>query len=64
MRDGDTVIWKCQEPGWWTSRLGGIVQEEDGRWVFHANDPPGTTVGPFKTLREAMEAADSWKEDR
>lgn len=51
-------IWCREEAGWYTHpRLGGICQEQMGEWLWY---PPLTLeiIGPFKTLREAKEAAE------
>ena len=49
------IKWECQEPGWYTSSLGGIVQERDGLWYWHSID--GIMLGPWKTLKQATIAA-------
>lgn len=50
--------WEQQEPGWWTSDLGGIVKAGECRWFYHAVFGKGTDAGPFKSLGEAKRHAD------
>lgn len=53
----NTVIWHKEEPGWYTSELGGICIEEDGTWWWYPKDT-ATAFGPFLTLGQAKEAAE------
>lgn len=54
--------WTRQEAGWYTKYgVGGIVQEINGWWyypVLALVPKRGEIVGPFKTMRAAMEEAD------
>jgi hypothetical protein len=50
--------WEQQEAGWWTSDLGGICLEKNGRWYFYPRDEDTTTMGPFRSLRDAMKAVE------
>ena len=53
------MIWKREEPGWYTSEKGGIIHESDNMWYFYPvyveND---TGKGPYKTLKQAKEIAE------
>jgi hypothetical protein len=52
------VVWEMQEPGWWTSELGGICN--DGRnWYFwpRGGKPDDPKIGPWKSLKQAKEKA-------
>ncbi|TAL43861.1 MAG: hypothetical protein EPN91_05755 [Salinibacterium sp.] len=51
--------WQQQEPGWHTSKLGGIVQER-GKWFFWPLDPSVDSVGPWASLKDAKAAAEAW----
>ena len=48
-----SVEWTRQEPGWYTSELGGLYLERDGWWWFWSRvwDLPPTHR--WRTLREA-----------
>ena len=52
--------WEMQDAGWWTHDEWkvGVTLEHDGKWwVWRQGEPPPPGQGPFKTMREAMEAA-------
>lgn len=49
--------WGQIEPGWYTSELGGIVDEGAGKWFYYPRERPDV-IGPFKTLAAAKEAAE------
>ena len=52
------IQWEQQEPGWWTSELGGICA--DGKnWYFwpRGGKPTDKRIGPWKSLREAKQKA-------
>jgi len=48
--------WEMQEPGWYTSSLGGIVEEVDGWWFYPTNKPDAGCR--FATLKAAKAAAE------
>jgi hypothetical protein len=54
--------WQMQERGWYTSDLGGIAEEDRGRWFFWPRDVVLSTgpIGPWKTLADAKEQAEIW----
>jgi len=59
-----TLAWTKEEPGWYTSPIGGVCHEDNGWWFY----PSGlmrvgmlSLSGPFKTKREAIEVAESRK---
>lgn len=55
-----TIEWEMQEPGWWTSHLGGICN--DGRnWYFwpRASNPDDRRIGPWGSLKEAKAKAEA-----
>lgn len=49
------ITWTQEEPGWYTSEIGGIVQERDGKWWFYPKSG-GEASGPSETLGEAKAA--------
>jgi len=52
--------WEQQESGWWTHvDLGGVTLESDHKWWLwrKGRDAQAPGEGPFKTMREAMNAA-------
>ena len=49
------MIWKREEPGWYTSEKADIGHYTNG-WYIHY--PNGDTKGPYKTLKQAKEAAE------
>ena len=52
------IKWECQEPGWYTSSLGGIVQERvHGQWYLYPIADK-RVLGPWRTLEQAKEAAE------
>jgi hypothetical protein len=50
-----TPVWERQEPGWYTSAIGGISLEGAGRWYFWPTE--GEKLGPYKSLAAAKTAA-------
>ena len=52
-------MWHFEHAGWYTHPLlGGICRENDG-WYFWPLCQASKRVGPFKTLREAEEGAET-----
>jgi hypothetical protein len=51
------INWQRQEPGWYTSEVGGISEEKDGKWYVYPSRI-NTTFGPFRTLDEAQRNAE------
>jgi len=51
----DDIIWEKQERGWYTSAIGAVCIEDDGKWYFWTVDNLGPMTGPFKSLRAAKE---------
>ena len=51
------MTWKKQEAGWYTSELGGICKERNGKWYFYPieikEDIFTNRSGPFTTLAVA-----------
>lgn len=52
-----SVNWERIEAGWYTSEIGGIVEEDDGWYFYPIDKPDSARVGPFDTLAQAREAA-------
>lgn len=59
--DNDTDIdvkWEFQERGWYTSTLGGVVQNASKRhWFWYPADGR-SPIGPYPSMRRAMRAAE------
>lgn len=55
-----TVTWERQGPGWYTSALGGVCRERNGRWYFYPAQfyTPDMRHGPFVSLTAAKRAAE------
>lgn len=51
------VMWVREEAGWYTSTLGGICQEGDGRWHFYPRDSSPHDLA-YPTCKQAMRAAE------
>lgn len=53
------IEWEQQEPGWWTSELGGICNDGTGKWFFwpRGGKPDDPGIGPWKSLKQAKEVA-------
>lgn len=51
--------WEMQEPGWWTSKIGGVCSDGAGKWFFwpRGGRPDDPAIGPWKTLKEAKAKA-------
>jgi hypothetical protein len=47
------------EPGWYTSEIGGIVGNGTN-WSFWPLDDRLDEVGPWRTLKLAMAGAEAW----
>lgn len=58
--------WERQEPGWYTSELGGLCRE-GVRWWFYPSDRGEGSIyahryGPYRTLAEGKRVVESAKE--
>lgn len=52
--------WTKQEPGWYTSDIGGISEEEKREWFFWPKTlSTPKRFGPWKTLKEAKDGAEA-----
>jgi len=51
------TTWQLQEPGWYTSTLGGICHESNGWWFYPAESMK--RFGPFKSKKKAIEKAEA-----
>lgn len=50
--------WHMQEPGSYTSDIGGIVSDGKNWWFYPSRgEADNTKAGPWKTLQEAKEKA-------
>ena len=49
--------WKMEERGWWSCSRGGICKENDGWYIYPAAFNMNSCYGPWRTKREAMDAA-------
>lgn len=56
------IEWSMAEPGWYTSKRGGIVRENGGWWFFPIDDE-AQKYGPFRSLAAAKIAARRGPED-
>lgn len=56
MRFDKMISWERQEPGWYTSYAGAIVQERDG-WWFYPVAAGKPNIGQLPTLKAAKAMA-------
>ncbi len=50
--------WTMQEAGWWTSPLGAVCRESDGRWECYIDGEGYQPRVALRTLREAKKWVD------
>lgn len=53
------IEWQMDEPGWYTSEIGGIVSNGKS-WSFWPLDESVDELGPWPSLVVAKEAAEAW----
>ena len=52
------IVWEMQEPGWWTSEIGGLCAE-GSKWFFWPKTlSTPKRLGPWKTLKDAKQRAE------
>jgi hypothetical protein len=49
--------WIMQEPGWYTSEIGGIVSDGKRWWFYPRGREDSTKAGPWTTLKRAQAGA-------
>lgn len=56
------LSWVKQEPGWYTSEIGGVCREDNGWWFYPSGwmrEGMMNFSGPFPTKSEAIIAAEA-----
>ena len=53
------ILWEKSDTGWYTSPIGGICRERDGKWHFYPKDSD-EVFGPFTTMRIAKQFSGEW----